>query len=173
MTDGTPNSPPGCWLSASSTRSKPTTPSMSPAESPRAWGGALQGRKEPIAGPALVDMRFRRRRADGRDERLHDGREDKLPTAAAEDRRHCSPVRLKSHGAARGGLGVATGDRQYGGAEDDGDPGGEDQGSGGGAENFVPRPPHGGERGRGGARQELQYRVQAGGQQGPGGVGST
>jgi hypothetical protein len=36
MTDGTPNSSPGCWLSASGTRSKPTTPSMSPAESPRA-----------------------------------------------------------------------------------------------------------------------------------------
>jgi hypothetical protein len=54
-------------------------------------------------------------------------------------------VRLKSHGAARVGLGVAKGDHQDGGAEGDGDPGGEDQGSGGGAENFVPRPPHGGE----------------------------
>ena len=38
------------------------------------------------------------------------------------------------------GLGVATGDRQDGGAEGDGDPGGEDQGFGGGAENFAPRP---------------------------------
>jgi hypothetical protein len=28
-------------------------------------------------GPALVDVRFRRRRADGRDARLHDGHEDK------------------------------------------------------------------------------------------------
>jgi hypothetical protein len=46
MTDGTPNSSPGCWLSASGTRSKPTTPSMSPARARGRRGGALQGRKE-------------------------------------------------------------------------------------------------------------------------------
>ena len=126
------------------------------------WAPAKEG--APIVGPALVDVRFRRRHADGRDAWLHDGRED--TSADGSDRgssTHGSPVRLKSHGAARGGLGVATGDHQDGGAEGDGDPGGEDQGSGGGAEHFVPRPHHGGERGPGGARQELQNRVQAGG----------
>jgi hypothetical protein len=35
MANGTPNSWPGCWVSASGTRSKPTTPSVSPAASPR------------------------------------------------------------------------------------------------------------------------------------------
>ena len=37
-------------------------------------------------GPALVDVRFRRGRADGWDVRLHDGREESVPTAAADDR---------------------------------------------------------------------------------------
>jgi hypothetical protein len=37
--------------------------------------GVLQ--KLTAVGQPLVDVRFRRRRADGRDARLHDGREDK------------------------------------------------------------------------------------------------
>ena len=50
---------------------------------------------------------------------------------------HASSAARALRGA---GLDVATGDRQDRGAEGDGDPSGEDQGSGSGAENFAPRP---------------------------------
>ena len=71
--------------------------------------------------------------------------------AASADRNGLSPGEAAASAptSVDSGLDVATGDRHDGGAEDNGDPSGEDQSSGGSAENFAPRPNHGGEGGRG------------------------